>query len=214
MNKTKIWSAGALIVLLLSGCGSQPAVQSGISSGAQQSQGQTQQAQQTQQSEGQQKQTDSSKPAMNEKERKMMMTFQSLLMMDRSQNVSITKDQANILLPIVQDGVSKKELTDDQMNKLTSALTPDQMKFLEDSENRMQNRNPAANKDASSSERKNPQSDSSGMAKPDNQGHNGGGTDGQGRPDRTNGGGQGKSGNGGPRNPGQQLAEMLQNKLK
>ena len=63
---------------------------------------------------------------------KMMSTFRSLISMDKTDGLAITKEQAEQLLPIVQESVKNKTLTAENESKLIEKLTVDQKKYLSD----------------------------------------------------------------------------------
>ncbi|TBL79994.1 hypothetical protein [Paenibacillus thalictri] len=227
MNHKSWMGAAAIALLLLSGCGEKQAAPSSANASAGSSQGQAQ----TQQNEGQKgsaaaEQGKGERPVMNEKERQQFMTFQSLLMMDKQQNLAITKEEATSMLPIVQDSIAKKELSDDQSAKLTGLLNADQKKFLDDNASRMQNRGrggSGAGEGGSNGNGKPPAGQQGGSAGADKSaGQNNNQTDHSraDRPQRPAGGqpgsgqGQGGPGGGGFKSPGDQLVELLQNKIK
>jgi len=129
MNTKQIIGAGALLALLLTGCGSKPAeespAQASSSPDANASQGQRQGGE---------------RPAMNQGLMQMNLTFQTLIAMDKTDGLAIAKDQAELLLPIVQESITNNELSTDNKAKLTEKLTAEQKKYLEDSEAQMQER--------------------------------------------------------------------------
>lgn len=144
MMKSIRWiGACALIAIMLSGCGTKAQDQAGTANAAGSTQ-QTETKQDAQQAQnGQQGQgMDMSKPktVMTEQERQMMMTFQTLVRMDKTDGLAITKEQAQAMLPVVQDGIAKKELSTDAHAKLTEKLTAEQKKFVDDAAARMQQR--------------------------------------------------------------------------
>jgi hypothetical protein len=200
MNKQKLWASVAVLTLLLSGCAAKSASTTASDpSAATTAQGQEQTSQQ--QPQGEQGQTQS-RPAMNEQQRQMMSTFQLLIRMDKQEALSITKDEAVQILPIVQDSVTKKELTDDQKSKLEGILTADQKKYVDDSAKAMKDRmgNKPNNKGGNSSPR--PNGDKSNPKQDGQTGQTG--QDNQNRPMK----------GGGGKNIGQQLVELLQSKSK
>ncbi|CAG7635818.1 hypothetical protein ACFQI7_06825 [Paenibacillus allorhizosphaerae] len=136
MSYGKWLGVGALIAVLLSGCGTNSQGQPGTASAnaaspaAANTQGQTQS-----------NATEGKAPMqMNEQERQMMMTFQTLVRMDKANGLAITKEQAQAMLPVVQDSITKKELSSDAKTKLLEKLTADQKKFVDDAAANMQNR--------------------------------------------------------------------------
>jgi len=129
MNTKQIIGTGALLALLLTGCGAKPAeespAQASSSPDANASQGQRQGGE---------------RPAMNQGMMQMNLTFQTLIAMDKTDGLAIAKDQAEQLLPIVQESITNNELSADNKAKLTEKLTAEQKKYLEDSEAQMQER--------------------------------------------------------------------------
>jgi polyhydroxyalkanoate synthesis regulator phasin len=77
---------------------------------------------------------------MNPQMMQMMGTFQSLLSLDKQDGLSITKDEAAKLLPVVQDIVSAGQMSDDQSRKLRDPLTDDQRKYLDSFADKMKQR--------------------------------------------------------------------------
>ncbi|WP_079913827.1 hypothetical protein [Paenibacillus sp. 32352] len=69
---------------------------------------------------------------MNQSQRQMMMTFSSLVQMDKQEGLAITKDQAAQMLPVVQESITKGEMSTDNQNKLLEKLTAEQKKFIDD----------------------------------------------------------------------------------
>ncbi|MNW44411.1 hypothetical protein D3C74_216450 [compost metagenome] len=67
---------------------------------------------------------------MNEGQMKLMSTFRSLIMLDEQQGLGITKEQAEVILPIVQATVTANELTDDNAASITAELTEDQQAYI------------------------------------------------------------------------------------
>lgn len=133
MKSTTWIGALALFAVLLSGCGTKAPVQNTASgAGTEAAAGQ----QQTQTAPG----VDNKKPAMNEKEMQMAMTFQNLIRMDKTEGLALTKEQAQTMLPIVQESVTNKELTEASQTKLTAALNADQKKFIDEAATRMSGR--------------------------------------------------------------------------
>lgn len=110
----------ALIAFITSGCGTQAKEQavSGSSSSSSQP--------------SQQQQDKQQKAANNPQQRQMTMTFQTLVRMDKTEGLSITKEQAQQMLPVVQDSITKGELTSDNQTKLVEKLTAEQKKFLDE----------------------------------------------------------------------------------
>jgi hypothetical protein len=143
--------------------------------------------------------------SMNPNLRQMFITFQSLMQMDKTDGIGITKAQADSMIPIVQDSISANALSADAKAKLEVNLTQEQKKFLEDNSARVQQRTGNRNNQA-------------GQVSPDSQANSAG----QSSPNATrrprpsgngNGGNGGGNGNGGGfANIGQQLLDLLQSK--
>ncbi|SFM01269.1 hypothetical protein SAMN03159341_1141 [Paenibacillus sp. 1_12] len=221
MNTAKTIAACALTALLLSGCGTNTAAPSASNSASAAPAG------------DQSKQQTGAPRTIDPNQRTMMMTFQSLIMMDKSSGLEITKDQAVKMLPVVQEAVTKSELSTDAQTNLLASLTADQKKFIEEAEAKNKQR-------ASGQGGQRPQGDQTGNkadgsksggqgtpsgGQPEGQAGQGGGQRQQG--DGANKGGtkptNGQSGQGGQRpqggqgqggNIGQQLVELLQAKTK
>jgi hypothetical protein len=81
----------------------------------------------------------------NPNSRMMSMTFQALIQMDKTAGLVITKEQAAPMLTIVQEAITKGELTAEAQTKLEANLTADQKKFLVDNAAKMPQR-PSAGK--------------------------------------------------------------------
>jgi hypothetical protein len=90
-------------------------------------------------------QKDASQGAANPNTRKMSMTFQTLIQMDKTEGLAITKEQAAPMLTIVQEAITNGELTADAQTKLEANLTADQKKFLADNAAKMPQRPGAGN---------------------------------------------------------------------
>ncbi|MZQ83894.1 hypothetical protein GQF01_17420 [Paenibacillus sp. 5J-6] len=135
MKMKQIAGLCILIPALLSGCGNQSAPQQVAASTAQPGQSSQQNAQST--ADGKQGQN---RPAMSQAQRQLFSTFQTLLMMDKAEGLAITKEQAQVMLPVAQDIETKAELSDDNKTKLFEKLTDAQKKFIDDFANRMANR--------------------------------------------------------------------------
>lgn len=132
MKMKQIAGLCILIPALLSGCGNQAAPQSAAAS--------TAQPQPSAQASADTKQQGQNRPAMSQAQRQMFSTFQTLLMMDKADGLAITKEQAQVMLPVAQDIETKAELSDENKTKLLEKLTDAQKKFIDDSANRMANR--------------------------------------------------------------------------
>ncbi|MEK8126691.1 hypothetical protein WMW72_02085 [Paenibacillus filicis] len=217
MNYTKIGAAGVLLTLLLSGCGTQAATQD-----TPKSNGATQGAAAQADSAGQNK---PDRPQMNEQQREMMTTFQSLIRMDKTDGLAITKEEAQPMLAVVQDSITKGELTSDAHAKLTEKLTADQKKYLDDSAAKMKEQMDKLKQDGNSGgprpggqrQQGQAQGDAN-AAKPHstdaNAGNGASGQQDKGGQDRGQRGGGNGGGFTGGKNPSEQLVELLQAKLK
>ncbi|KRE50099.1 hypothetical protein [Paenibacillus sp. Soil724D2] len=212
MKMTKIAGLCILMPVLLSGCGNASSSQPAAASSAQ-----PQQQQQNGQSQADGKQNAQDRPVMNAAQRQMFSTFQTLLMLDKTDGLTITKEQAQAMLPVAQEIITKAELSDENKTKLFEKLTDAQKKFIEDSAARMNNRgNGGANgprNNGNSADGKGNRNGQSGSIenKPDASAQPNATA-----PDRTG----GKNGNGNRpaggemRDPGKQIIELLQNKVK
>jgi hypothetical protein len=170
---------------------------------------------------------------MNQGMMQMNLTFQTLIAMDKTDGLAIAKDQAEQLLPIVQESITNNELSTDNKAKLTEKLTAEQKKYLEDSEAQMQERlsqgrqggpnGQGAPRGQGGGRMQGAPGEGSGGQSP--QGAPGGGQAGQnpqgapgdgqgqqGAPGGGQGGRGGFGGFGGGMNAGQQLVELLQSK--
>ncbi|WP_192894656.1 hypothetical protein [Paenibacillus contaminans] len=221
MNTKQIIGTGALLALLLTGCGAKPAeespAQASSSPDANASQGQRQGGE---------------RPAMNQGMMQMNLSFQTLIAMDKTEGLAIAKDQAEQLLPIVQESITNNELSADNKAKLTEKLTAEQKKYLEDSEAQMQERlsqgrqggpngqGAPGGQDGQGAPRGQgggrmqgaPGEGPGGQGGQNPQGAPGDGQGQQGAPGGGQGGRGGFGGFGGGMNAGQQLVELLQSK--
>jgi hypothetical protein len=91
---------------------------------------------------------DAPQGAANPNARMMSMTFRTLVQMDSTEGLGITKEQAAPMLTIVEDAITKGELTADAQTKLEANLTADQKKFLADNAAKMPQRPGAGTGDA------------------------------------------------------------------
>jgi len=213
MKMTKIAGLCILIPVLLSGCGNPSSSQPAAASSAQPQQ----QQQQNGQTQADGKQTAQDRPVMNAAQRQMFSTFQTLLMLDKADGLTITKEQAQDMLPVAQEIVTKAELSDENKTKLFEKLTDAQKKFIEDAAARMSNRgNGGANgprNNGNNGDGKGNRNGQSGNTenKPDASAQPNASA-----PDQT--GGKNGNGNrpagGAMRDPGKQLIELLQTKIK
>jgi hypothetical protein len=90
-------------------------------------------------------QTDAPQSTANPNARMMSMTFRALIQMDKTEGLVITKEQAAPMLTIVQEAITKGELTAEVQSNLEANLTADQKKFLVDNAAKMPQR-PGAGK--------------------------------------------------------------------
>jgi hypothetical protein len=133
----------------------------------------------------------------------MSTTFRGLIQMDKTDGLAITKEQAAPMVTIVQDVISKGELTADVQTQLEANLSADQKKFLADNAAKPPQRPAGGNGNGTGQK---PQG-------------GGGGQDPEGSPrPRPSGNGNGGNGGGGFgggfANIGPQLLELLQAKLQ
>ncbi|MCZ8521971.1 MULTISPECIES: hypothetical protein [Paenibacillus] len=120
-----------LLAVLAAGCGTkqETAPASGVQGAAEA--GSTA-AGQTKDAAGTSKDTAAAgRPAMNDKAFAMMSTFRALIQLDGQEGLSLTKEQAEAMLPVVQSSISASELTEENKAKLTGALTAEQKAFLD-----------------------------------------------------------------------------------
>ncbi|OPH58984.1 hypothetical protein BC351_21860 [Paenibacillus ferrarius] len=231
-NMKKMAGICVLVPVLLTGCasGSQPA--DGKAAAAAST---AQPAQNQEQGTKNAANNGANRPAMSTEQRQMFSTMQTLLMLDKADGLAITKDQAQVMLPVAEEAVTKGELTDDNKTKLLEKLTDAQKKFVEDAATRMNNRgngnggnggpNGGTNGDKGNGgggKRGNAAGDPAkapaASAKPDASGGSSTGTGNEQAPAKGQGDGKGPAGNGGGNrgfgDPGKQLVELLQTKLK
>ncbi|MBE1445696.1 hypothetical protein [Paenibacillus sp. OAS669] len=143
----------ALLAVILSGCGTASNGQANNTANAAGSS--TNPAQQEQKQDANQASQDKQqRPAMNQSQRQMMMTFSSLVQMDKQEGLAITKDQAAQMLPVVQDSITKGELSTDNQTKLLEKLTAEQKKFIDDAAARMPMRQGNSNGNSSDTKQK------------------------------------------------------------
>jgi hypothetical protein len=146
-------------------------------------------------------QTNAPRASMNPNALLMTTTFRGLIQMDKTDGLAITKEQAGPMVTIVQDVISKGELTADVQTQLEANLTADQKKFLEENATKVPQR-PAGGKGNGNGQ--NPQGGAKGDA-----------PQGSPRPNGNGNGGPGAGGGGGGfANIGPQLLELLQAKLQ
>ncbi|MBA2943023.1 hypothetical protein HZF08_32675 [Paenibacillus sp. CGMCC 1.16610] len=220
--------AGLCILLpaLLSACGNQASPQQAAAS--------TAQPQASAQASPDAKQQGQNRPAMSQAQRQLFSTFQTLLMMDKAEGLAITKDQAQVMLPVAQDIETKAELSDENKTKLLEKLTDAQKKFIDDAASKMANMgngggrgqggnggNPGDGTRGNFNGQKGTKPDASGAPAPSSSPNAAAGSDGAnaGKQPRGNGGNGGNrpaGGNGGQmmKDPGKQLVELLQERVK
>lgn len=130
--------------------------------------------------------------------------------MDKAEGLAITKEQAEPMVAIVQDVITKNELTAEVQTQLEANLTADQKTFLTENATKMPQRNGNGNgqRPAGSGNGDVPQASPNGDAPQG--GENGDAPQGSLRP---NGNGGGRGG-GNFQNIGSQFLELLQAKLK
>jgi hypothetical protein len=213
MKKMNVIAAGAVISLLLSGCGAKTDAQGSkdsMSTNAESSQQAEQTTKPNQDKQGQEQ----PRASMNPQQMQMMVTFRSLITMDKTDGLTITKEQAAQMLPVVQDSLTKNELTTDSQSKLVEKLTAEQKKFLDDQAANMQKRNSNnGGSNTSGSPKPSPSADQQkNMDETGKQGDASGKSD----PNAPTSGNQQRSGggSGGGNNIGQQLVELLESKTK
>ncbi|GGA16426.1 hypothetical protein GCM10008018_71190 [Paenibacillus marchantiophytorum] len=234
MKIQKIAGLCILIPVLLAGCGnaSQPTANNAAAT--------TKPAQQQDQSTKPSPEAaanGANRTAMSTEQRQMFSTMQSLIMLDKAEGLAITKDQATVMLPVAEDAVAKGELTDENKTKLLEKLTEAQKKYMDDAAARMSNRGNGGNPGTSGGtegnggngggKRNAPTGDQTKpdtAAKPDasSTGNAASGTGSEQKPARGQGDGKGPggtgNGNGGGNrgfgDPGKQLVELLQSKVK
>jgi hypothetical protein len=195
-NLKKMMGICAILSLLLTACGTKTPAQDEAGQMAAQTDtsGNASQADASQ--------TNAPRASLNPNAMLMMTTFRGLMQMDKADGLAITKEQAGPMATIVQDVISKGELTVDVQTQLEANLTADQKKFLADNAANPQQR-PAGGKGNRNGQ-------------PPQGGANGGSP-------RPSGNGKGGPGGGGPggggpgggfANIGQQLLDLLQAKLQ
>ncbi|MBD0384005.1 hypothetical protein [Paenibacillus sedimenti] len=223
MRVKKLAGLCVIIPMLISGCGNAMSTEGNAAAASTEQPAQ----QQSQSTKATSKPAGQDRPAMNEQQRQMFGTFQALLQMDRADGLAITKVQAQAMLTTAQDIVSKGEMTDDSKAKLLEKLTDTQKKFVEDAATRMNNRgNGGRNADAGGTVNADPsakpalpqQDAEQGQQPPQGQGQGKGQGKGQGNGMREGGPGNGNGNGNHPagemRDPGKQLIELLQSKVK
>jgi hypothetical protein len=112
--------SGMMILSLLTGCASsnaiKPAVQQAVAVSSQESAA-----------------IETSQPVVqNRKERQLVLLFQALLQMDRKEGLSISKEQAAALLPLIRNSRDQGNLTADQQKQALELLNVDQQAFYND----------------------------------------------------------------------------------
>jgi hypothetical protein len=123
-NMKKIIGICAILSLLLTACGTKAQDNAGQTTAQTDTSGNASQADASQ--------TNAPRGSMNPNAMLMMTTFRGLIQMDKTDGLAITKEQAAPMVTIVQDVITKGELTADVQTQLEANLTADQKKFLED----------------------------------------------------------------------------------
>ncbi|MDU0202827.1 hypothetical protein ACYEXS_12520 [Paenibacillus sp. MAH-36] len=208
-----------LIPALLSGCGNQASPQQAAAS--------TAQPQASAQASPDAKQQGQNRPVMSQAQRQLFSTFQTLLMMDKAEGLAITKEQAQVMLPVAQDIETKAELSDENKTKLLEKLTDAQKKFIDDAASKMANRGNGGGNQGDGTRgnfngQKGSKPDASGAPSSSSSPNAAAGSNGTdaGKQPRENGGKTGGNrpagGNGGQmmKDPGKQLVELLQERVK
>ncbi|QGQ99651.1 hypothetical protein EHS13_34700 [Paenibacillus psychroresistens] len=221
MNKLKMLGICTLLTLVLTACGTKAAVEEDTNQMAAQTDA------------GGDKAAEANAPraaldpnALDPNAMLMMTTFRGLIQMDKAEGLAITKAQAEPMVTIVQDVITKGELTAEVQTQLEAYLTTDQKKFLTDNATKrpqQRNGNGNANGDGpqggpnGDAPQGDPNSDAAqsgpnGDAPQEDQ--NGDAPQGSPRPRPNGNGGGGFGGGGNFQNIGPQLLELLQAKLK
>jgi hypothetical protein len=76
----------------------------------------------------------------NRKERQLVLLFQALLQMDRKDGLSISKEQAAALLPLIRSSRDQGDLTADQQKQALELLSSAQQAFYNELAAKMKNR--------------------------------------------------------------------------
>jgi hypothetical protein len=76
----------------------------------------------------------------NRKERQLVLLFQALLQMDRRSGLSLSKEQAAALLPLIRSSRDQGDLTADQQKQALELLNVDQQVFYNDLAIKMRDR--------------------------------------------------------------------------
>jgi hypothetical protein len=79
-------------------------------------------------------------------ERQMVLLFQALLQMERTNGLSISKEQAAALLPLIRKSRDDGEITAEEQNQALDILTAAQKKFYEDMAAKMKERMSGGNR--------------------------------------------------------------------
>jgi uncharacterized membrane protein YgcG len=183
----KIMGICAILSLLLTACGSKTQDDAGQMAAQTDTGGNASQTDASQ--------TNAPRASLNPNAALMMTTFRGLMQMDKTDGLAITKEQAGPMVTIVQDVISKGELTADVQTQLEANLNADQKTFLADNATKA------------------PQRPAGGKGNGNGQGGANGGSP---RPSGNGNGGTGGGGGagGGFANIGQQLLDLLQTKLQ
>jgi hypothetical protein len=76
----------------------------------------------------------------SDKERQLVLLFQALLQMDRKEGLSLSKEQAGNLLPIIQKSRDQGEITAAEQKQALDLLSADQNAFYNDLASKMKDR--------------------------------------------------------------------------
>ena len=136
MKRNQVLCTFVLVTVLLSGCGAKQAVQGSGAAAASTDTATTAtatpaQAKTTDQKQDASKQQEPANGQGNQKQMQMMMIFRTLTTMDKAEGLSITKAQAEKMIPIVQASITSGELTTDQNTQLIAQLTDAQKTYVE-----------------------------------------------------------------------------------
>ncbi|MFD0699008.1 hypothetical protein ACFQZT_33585 [Paenibacillus sp. GCM10027628] len=88
---------------------------------------------------------ESSGDVQNSKERQLVMLFSGLLRMDRQAGLSLTKKQAEAILPFVRKSKDEGSLNEPEPKQVMDVLSADQRKFLMDQSKQIKDRNKQRN---------------------------------------------------------------------
>ena len=88
---------------------------------------------------------ESSGDVQNSKERQLVMLFSGLLRMDRQAGLTITKKQAEAILPFVRKSKDEGSLNEPEPKQVMDVLSADQRKFLMEQSQQIKDRNKQRN---------------------------------------------------------------------